>query len=475
MRQIFGEMKPDQPEHLQDGLITAEGIIPIANGYAPLPSFSAAVNGTLANTCLGAGAYRADDAVYIFAATATNIYRYQNAGYTSLASSMSSTAEIGVRFCPYNDLMLITNGVGNIQKFDPASPSSTSDLDASAPTARFLGVVRGFAVAGYADDDPLQVAWSDNGDPTEWTPGTGEAGFYVMPTGGDITGFVGGEYGLVFQESRIIRMTYTADNAVWQFDEIATDVGCIAPWSLATYGKITFFLSNKGLMACGGVSVEAVGSEKIDRTLLALVDRAYLGNMSAVVDPRNSLYMLAIPSANPTNKLLIYQYALQKFTRATLTVERMFPSLGLNVDLESLDAIYGNLDAIPVSLDSALFRGGYPLVMMFDGSHRLGGLSGGNMAAVLTDARRELFPGRRARITEVRPLSDASDMTVTISGANSLSDSVVATEYTTRTSAGLYRMRQSWNLSQVTLSIPANETWSYVQGYDIEAVEGGRA
>ena len=475
MRQIFGEYKPDQPPHLQDGLITAEGVFPIANGYAPLPGFSPATNGTLGGACLGAGAYRTTGDNFIFAATATNIYRYQNSGFTSLKSGLTTSAAVGVRFCPYNNLMLMTNGQDPIQKFDPASPATTSNLNASAPLARFLAVVRGFVVAGYASGDASKIAWSDNGNPTVWTPGTGEAGIYFMPSGGDITGVVGGEYGLIFQENRILRMTYTADDAVWQFDEIATDVGCIAPWSLATYGKLTFFLSNKGLMACDGITVEAIGSEKVDRTFLNLVDRGYLENMSAVVDPRNSMYLVAVPSANPANRVFIYQYALQRWTYAPITSERMFSSIGLGVTIDGLDAIYGNLDAIPVSLDSALFRGGYPLLMVFDGAHRLGALSGSNIAATLKDARRELAEGRRSRITSVRPISDAASMTVTISTADSLSDDPTETNYTTRTGANFYRMRQSANLSQVTLSIPAGLDWSYVQGYDIEAIAGGRA
>ncbi|ABQ70795.1 hypothetical protein Swit_4457 [Rhizorhabdus wittichii RW1] len=475
MSVIFGEYKPDQPAHLQDGLLMADGVQAIANGYAPIGQFAAAENGTLGAPCVGAGAYRAAGDVFIFAATAGKIRRYQAPGFTDIKTGLSSTAEIGVRFCPYNDLMLMTNGVDDIQKFDPATPSATSALDASAPTARFMAVVRGFVVAGYTDGDPLRIAWSDNGDPATWTAGTGEAGFQILPSGGDVTGVVGGEYGLIFQENRIVRMSYTADDAVWQFDEIATDVGCIAPWSLATYGKLTFFLSNKGLMACDGVSVSAIGSEKVDRTFLHMVDRSYLSAISAVVDPRNSLYMLSVPSASPANQVLLYNFALQRFTTAPITSQRMFPSLALGMTLEDMDAVYGDLDAVALSLDSALFRGGYPLVMLFDGNGMLGTLSGDNMAATLVDGMREWFPGRRARITGVRPFTDATTATVSILGQNSLGDMPTETAFTARSGGGFYRMRQSWNLSQVKLAIPAGAPWSFVQGYDLEAVAGARA
>ena len=474
-RRIFGEWLPDRPPHLNDGLVTADGVYAIQNGYAPLPQFAAAVNGTLAAACIGASAYRAAGTAYVFAGTTSKLYTYTIAGYAEIKSGLTSSATAGYRFANFNDLMLITNGADPVQKFDPASPSATSDLDASCPDLRFITVVRGFVVGGYADDDPLALAWSDNGDPTEWTPGTGEAGLQVLSTGGDITGLVGGEYGLIFQENRIVRMTYTADDAVWQFDEIVTDIGCIAPWSLATSGRLTFFLSNKGWMACDGVTVEAIGSEKIDRTFLNLLARTYIDNMSAACDPRTSLLYVAVPSSNPTTQVFIYNYSLQRWTTASVTAERIFPALSQSINLEGLDAIYGNLDAIPVSLDSALFRGGYPLLMMFNGSHALGTLSGSNMAATIVDSRLEPFPGSKARVTSVRPLGDASVGTVTVTVADSLADSGTPTVYSSRTAGGFFRTRASGNLVQVKREIPTAAVWSFCQGYDLDAMQGGRA
>lgn len=475
MRRIFGEWKPDQPAHLYEGLDTADGCLPIENGYAPLPSFSAAIGGELEAPCLGAVAYRPNEETFIFAADATDIYRYNGEEFSSLINGLNNSAAAGVRFCVYNGLMLATNGEDPIQRFDPENPTLFEDLDASTPKARFMAVVRGFVVAGYTAGNGLRLAWSDNGDPTEWSPGTGEAGFYLMPGGGNITGVVGGEYGLIFQENRIIRMTYTADDAVWQFDEIATDVGCIAPWSLASYGRLSFFLSNKGLMACDGVSVQAIGSEKVDRTFLSLMDRSYLDMMSAVVDPRSSLYIVAVPSADPASQVFIYHYALQRWTSAPLSTRRMFSAVGLDVTLEQLEDSYGALDDVPETLDSAMFRGGYPLMMLFDGEDRLGALTGPNVAATFVDGRSDLFTDKKSRVRSIRPLSDAENLTVSVAVAQSPADMPTETSFTKRSPAGVYRMRQSGSLTQVKLSIPSGSAWSFAQGYDIDALPGGRA
>jgi hypothetical protein len=486
MRILYGEYKPDQPTHLnidagnngqpQYGLTMADGVYPIANGYAPLGQFASASNGALGATCYGAAAYRTSGTNYIFAATSSKIRRYQSSGYTDLKTGLTTTVTIGMRFCVYGAFMLMTNGSDPIQKFDPASPTVTSNLGGSPPTARFIATVRGFVVAGYTGGNSLTVAWSDNGTPTTWTPAAGnEAGSQVLDGGGDITGVVGGEYGLVFQENRILRMSYTADDAIWQFDEISSDIGCIAPWSLATYGKISFFLSAKGFMACDGVTVQAIGAEKVDRTFLALLDRTYLDNMSAAVDPTSNLYFVAVPTGSPTSKVYIYNYALQKWTTASISQQRMFSSLSLGTTLESLDAIYGTLDAIPVSLDSAAFRGGAPLLMLFNGSSTLGRLSGSAMAAVLIDGRKELVPGYKSRIKAVRPLADIPAATVTMSLSDNLAGTETSTAHTSRSAGGIYRMRESANLSRVRLDVAAGTAWSYCQGYDIDAVQGGHA
>jgi hypothetical protein len=474
-RILFGEWLPDQPAHLNPGLARADGVIAIAGGYAPIGSFAPMKNGTLAARCIGAGGYRHGNAPILFAATATNIYTYSSAGYASVASALSGTRDIGVHFCPYGAFMLATNGADPIKSFDPASPGAMANLGGSPPVARYLAVVRGFVVAGYAGSNGLRVAWSDNGNPANWTAGgASEAGQYDMASGGDITGVAGGEYGLLFQEDRIQRMTYTADDTIWQFDEIVSDAGCAAPKSLASWGKTSFFWSNRGFMACDGTSVQAIGDEKIDRTFRSLIDRGYYGAMSAVVDPARALYIVAVPSADPATSVFLYNYAQGRWTTATLTSECLFPALTLSTSVEDLDALYASIDADGLMLDGAALRGGVPTIMLFDGAHRLGTLSGPALAATIADATREIVPGARGRIRSIRPLTDAKAGVVSVAGADALGDMAAETPYSERRANGAYRCRENWNLTRITLSIPAGTGWSFAQGYDLDALPGGR-
>lgn len=481
-RVAFGTYTPDEPPVLNAqsdgvyGLLAADGCYKIRNGYAPIGQFSGLQNGGLGGVPIGAGAYRYTGSPYIFAGTATQIFTYSASGFTSVATGLTGSAGIGLRFCPYNSLMLATNGSDPIKKFDPASPSAMTNLGGSPPTARFLAVVRGFVVAGYAGGFPLRMQWSDTGNPASWaTGGSSLAGTYDMPSGGDITGVVGGEYGLIFQEYRILRMSFTGDNTVWQWDEVATDVGCAAAKSLATVGKITFFYSNRGFMAFDGTTLEPIGNEQVDRTFQAMLDRNYTDYMSAVIDPLRSLYIVTIPSANPPTSCLIYNYAEKAWTTAPITSPLIFSALSLSVPLESLDAIYGNLDAMTVSLDSNALRGGYPVLLLFNGSNTLGTLTGSPMAATFKDGLKEFYPGQKSRIASVRPLTDAAVATVTVGGMNNYSGTTTETVYTNRTASGVYRTRENWNLSQVSILIPAGTNWSFCLGYDATTANGGRA
>lgn len=473
-RELFGDLTPDQPAHLNAGLMTCDGVYAIQNGYSPLPQFSAVGNGMLPGRAIGATAYRVGSDTLAFAGTATDIYRYQASGFTSLITGMTTTQANGLRFAQYNTLMLATNGSDPIKKFDPTAPGSFTNLGGTPPTGRFIAVVGAFVVLGFAANDGLRIVWSDNGIPTTWTAGTGEAGFYQMPTGGDITGIVGGEYGLIFQENRILRMVYTADDTIWQFQEVAKDIGCIAPNSIATYGNTTYFLSNKGLMSTDGTTINPIGAEKVDRTFLSLANRTNFSAMSAVVDPKNSLYMVTLPSANPPNTSYVFNYLLGKWTTASVSAQLLFGALAQGLTLEQLDALYGQLELVPVSLDDASFRGGYPLLMLFNSANQLGSLSGPTMKATFVDSLSEIFQGFKARVKSIRLLTDAKVANVTVQGSNQLGDVLAGTTYTQRQGGGGYKVRENWSFIQNTVEIPAGTPYSFIQGLDLEAQQGGR-
>jgi hypothetical protein len=481
VRLIAGAYTPDQPPVLnaQDqgiyGLVMADGCYKIRNGYAPFLQFSGLQNGLVASTPIGAGAYRPSGTPYIFVGTATTIYTYSASGYTSIQTGLSTTAANGLRFCPYAAFMMATNGTDPIKKFDPAAPTVMSTLSAGAPTARYLAVCRGFLMAAYAGGNAQRVQWASNGDPTTWTTGgSSTAGTQDMATGGDITGIIGGEYAIVLQENRITRWSFTGTTDIWQVDEVATDIGCTLPKSLATVGRISFFWSNRGFQAFDGTTLKPIGTEKVDRTFQALLDRNYVDYVSAVIDPVRSLYLVTVPSSNPPSTTLAYNYVEDAWTTAPIVTPLMFSGLSLSVPLESLDALYGNLDTIPISLDSAALRGGYPAMFLFNSTNMLGQLSGSPMQQTFKFGVLEPFVGARARVVSCSPIGDAPAMNLTISRSNNLSATMTDSLYSVTTASGRFRVRDQAGYIQIALQVPAGTQSSYFLGIDVDLVSGGR-
>jgi hypothetical protein len=466
---------PDQPPFLSEGIVTADGCFPVKNGYGPFYSFVPNANGGLGSRPYGGFAYRTAGVTYSFAADATTIYSVAAGGFTSMATGLNNL--IGVQAVPYASLLIMTNGADPVKKFTPAPTNAIANLGGSPPVARYIAVVGGFTVLGYASGSPNRIAWSDQGAPESWTPSTAsEAGVADMATGGDVTGLVGGnnQAGYVYQENRIVRMSYTADSRVWQFDEVAKDVGCVAPGTLATWGTTTFFLSNRGFMSFDGSTMTPIGSEKVDRWFRGLSDRSYIDSVTAVVDPQNSLYIVTLPSAFPANRLLIYNYLLDKWSTATTPVSRLVSGLANATSLEQLDGLYGSIDAIPFSLDSIALRGGYPILLAFDGSNTLGSFTGMPLPATFGDGRKELIPGYRARLQAVRPMTDAPSPQVGIAGSNSLAGSQTTTTYASARASGTIRVRESWNYVQAWVVIPP-QSWTFFQGIDLDYEQGSRA
>ena len=102
-----------------------------------------------------------------------------------------------------------------------------------------------------------------------------QADFQDLPDGGNVTGLVGGEYGLIFQETSVRRMTYEGPPIVFRIDKIANDIGASVPGSVAGLLDMAFFLHKSGFyMVRGGQTITPIGRGKVDRTFWAEFDEA---------------------------------------------------------------------------------------------------------------------------------------------------------------------------------------------------------
>lgn len=338
----FGEWTPDQPGVV--GTVSdAVNCYPVANGYAslnkvePYPNEETLAGEILINAFSGKFASQNT----LFAASENKIYKFDPSTniYIDVSKSggYSSKAWDITQFGPK---MILANGVNKLQSFNLAGSSLFADLSADAPTAKYVTVVRDFVVAGNIAGAESTVYWSDINNETNWTPAaSSQADFQVLPDGGDITGVAGGEYGLVFLERAIYRMTYSGSPFFFQFDAISRAIGCISNGSIAQLADKTYFLADDGFYVCNGQSVTPIGAEKVNRWFFENAAPDLVANkMSATIDPIRSLIIWIVPT-NAGNKLLIYNAQVNKWSYSEEEMNSLAYLLTSSATLESLDRV----------------------------------------------------------------------------------------------------------------------------------------
>jgi hypothetical protein len=338
----FGEWLPDQPSIVQ-AVSDAVNCYPVANGYAPIPNIEPYPNDeTQASetllTCFG-GKYGGQNT--LFAASSSKIFKFDttNNSYVDVSKS-GGYAALSWDITQFGAVVIAADGNSKLQAYDLGSSMAFADLSADAPIAKFVTVVRDFVVAANVAGDESKVYWSDINNELVWTPSSSvQADAQVLPDGGDITGIAGGEYGLIFLEKAIYRMTYAGSPFFFQFDAISRSLGCIANGSIAQLSGITYFLADDGFYACNGQTVTPIGAEKVDRWFFENVSISKVTNeMSATVDPVRSLIIWVVPTA-AGNKLLIYSQKLNRWSYSTIDVKSISYVVTSSASLEALDKL----------------------------------------------------------------------------------------------------------------------------------------
>lgn len=466
---LFGEWLPDQPG-VAGNVTDAKNCYPVTNGYAPVKSevdYSDSASTDLIITFAG----KFDSVNSLFAASTTQIYKF-DANDASLDPLTTSgyTAVEGWDVTQFGSRMILANGQDKLQAWTLNSSTFFADLSASAPVAKFVTVVRDFVVAANDGTNTSKVYWSDINDETNWTPGsTTQADSQILPDGGDITGLAGGEYGLVFLERAIYRMTYAGSPFFFQFDAISRSLGCISNGSIAQYGGLTYFLADDGFYACDGQTAKQIGAEKVNRWFF---DNAIPGEivtgMSATIDPVNKLVIWKFNNTFGGKSLLIYSIDLNKWAYADTTANSIAYVLTPSATLEQLDNYNASIDALGIPLDSRVFAGGQLLFAGVSGA-KIISFSGQPKSAFVCTGDIDIG---KSVVTLAKPIVDNGSATVAVSSRSLLNETVsygdaVAADYENRCS-----LRSNGNYHRLKVS-PTGTSWETAVGVEVEVVKQG--
>jgi len=386
---------------------------------------------------------------------------------TSVYPSLSSDAQW--QFAQFGNLVFATQKNAPLQVYNLASSSSFADCAGSPPPAAYISVVGRFLVLSGLLDFPFRIHWSGLNATTTWTSGTNSSDFQDFPDGGIVRGVAGGEFGTVFQDQAIRRMSYIPGSPlIFQIERIAQDLGLFAPYSIVRAGSLIFFHSAQGFykIAPGGLP-EQIGREKVDRTFFDELDKTELRMFIGASDPRSTRAFWAYKSTAGTtglyDKIMGYDYALDRFFPVSMVGEYLLGMSQPGITLENLDILSASIDALAASLDSFAVST-QPLIAQFSSAHKMGFFSGAALEATL-ETSEQGADGEQVFVSGFRPVTDAPTVYGSLSYRNLISDATTSLPEIARNArTGNCDLRRSTKFSRMKIRIPASTSWSFAAG-----------
>jgi len=475
---------PDQAAIDSPGLQNIQNVLPRANSYVPFGAFQA--YSTSALTAYARGLLGVTDSSNVsraYAGDQTKLYQMTGSlswgDVTNTGGAYALGAEDYWHFVLFGNKVVALAKAESPQVFTVGTSAQFADLAGSPPNAQTGAVIRDQLWVGNISSDPLTVQWCDTNDITDWSGGLADS--QTFPGGGQVQAILGGEFGLIFQKNTIRRATFVGGDVIYQIDEIAEGRGLYTPRAIARRGWDVWYLDEDGFYFMSGTSGEfrPIGAERVNRTFFADLDPLNIHRIVASVDPLNQVVMWAYPSVSSVDgtpdKLLVYNYAVDRWSRIEMTAQALGEFRTLSVDWDTLDSIYSSIDEASAAFDSALFSGGARRLVAFNSSNQIGDFSGSNLEAIVATGEVEPNPGGRVHISNAIPVSDTTAATVAIGTRERYGDSISYTAEASMERNGTCPTLANGRSATARVTIPAGTDWNHISAVRVEGQPSGYA
>jgi hypothetical protein len=212
-------------------------------------------------------------------------------------------------FTSFGGDVYMTNYSDRPYKWVPGTPGAVAVAHTAGDIADTSGTIADFkykfvesvgdhlvvANINNVDYETYTVCFSHFNDPNSFSAGDigNQSDFQnLTQTPGEITGLIGGEYGLVFKRNSIYRMSYVGPDVIFRFDLISRSIGTPYGKSIVSVGPDVYFYTDSGfyVMRNGGYP-ERIGDGKVTK---AITDTQH--GIQPVSQPTSTL-----PSSNDNN------------------------------------------------------------------------------------------------------------------------------------------------------------------------------
>ncbi|MCW5697219.1 MAG: hypothetical protein KIS96_10885 [Bauldia sp.] len=417
----------------------------------------------------GGGAFR------IFAGTASGLYALDSSdlSWTAIGAGYHATDDDRWSFVQWGSQLLAANLQDDLQGFDIEAGVAAGPVAGSPPRARFIDVISDFVVLAGLSSDPFALQWSGIDDVESWTPGTDLSDIKEFKGGGRVMN-ISGAAGLVVLERALWQMIRSPGSGLaFEFQLVEAGKGTIAPFSVVKYGPAIGYLAEDGFWFDG----EPIGQNKVNRHFLATVSQDRLFSVRGAIDPIATRFYWAYRTGESAayDRALVYDWRLKRWSEIEIGATEFSSLATPGLTLEGVSALHPTLADVPYPLGSRVWQGGRPVFAMFGADRRLAFLEGPALAATVETAERELAPGRRATVTGARPLVGAAAATVAIGRRDRLADVRSWTAEAAMQPSGRCPVRAGGRYVRARIAVPAAESWSQIEGVDLEfAARGSR-
>lgn len=485
----FGEWLPDLPDLDNPGVTEAKNILPAKNSYKPLNAVSQ-ITDAIDNRCRGAATVRDKTGnVYNFAGDSSKLYSLsgnvhsdvsKGGGYTLADDENWEFTKFG------NDL--IATCINENPQYLTLGGSNFADLAGSPPKARHIGTINNFVVLGNINDGtakPQHIQWSQIANVSgSWTPDAdtqADAQEILTNNGkhidaGWVMGIASGEFGSIFMENAILRMTYEGSPTIFSIDPVLPGIGTPCKNSITQEGRIVHFLGQDGFyQLIDGIQLNPIGKNKIDSTFFSDLDATYPHRVIGASDPNNPYVFWIYPGAGNVNgqpnKIIIYDWINNKWSHAEDILEWVYAAIGQGYTLEGLDAVSASIDALTPSLDSRAWMGGALQLAVYDDANKKGTFGGTAMDGVIETPEGQLHKGSRSYLSGIRTLIDGTS-TVQIGTRDRLQDAKTwssAVSPHSETDIAPFRSDSRYH----TVRVNTSGDFTHAQGIDAFAKKSG--
>ncbi|GAA5108560.1 hypothetical protein [Bartonella jaculi] len=470
-----------------NGIFTDElvNVLPADGSYIPMPGFTP-LTAPCPAPILGAIAVKTKSGVSIIAGTEKKIYLLNNTTLKWQDISRNgkhyfANVDAPWSFALFGDYVIAVNANDKPQVIDINHDNRFRNLKGNPPQAGIVRVWGDFVCLMKLTENPRRVHWSGLNDAECWTVGQKSCDYQDFPDGGFVQGATETTNPIIFMRSAIYAGAFIpGSKIIFSFQKIHDKRGVKNADSIVCRGDFAFFADEGGFYQITHEGqIIPIGFEKVDRTITTQTNHNNnLTNLSAAIDGVYNRVYWMIDTGDKTQEriLLIYDWGLQKWTKAAVNIKMILPIFLAGTTLEGLDRISKSVDGLSFSLDSKIWQNESPVLGAFDSQGRLGAFSGQPMACVVTSQEMGQTNGMMTRVRNIMPQVNSGEfyLSVGMRLRQSLEEKTIwLPEKKPSHNTGQIHSRARARFYRFKLRIPEGVNWSHVTGFDVEFKTAG--